>query len=200
MTERKGFYLYGLDISLKNTGVAIYDLEKKEFVHIDSFNTESIKATYEYKGMDVNAVKIHKLKEWFENLTKEYPPYFVSIEQMVLVKRKLHDGSFGYNVNEIKGIAKATGIIQSVVWNIPQAFHYPSEVKSAIISGNASKIAVQNEILRRLPKLSFNNDDESDACAVAICHLIEVGIMEWEKEVVVKKKTTKKKSVDKKIK
>lgn len=195
MTEqRKGYYLYGLDISLKNTGVAIYDLEKKEFVHIDSFNTEKIKATYEYKGMDVNAVKIHKLREWFENITKEYPPYFVAIEQMVLVQRDLGKGKKGYNVNEIKGIAKATGVIQSVVWNVPQAFHYPSEVKSAIISGNANKIAVQNEILRRLPNLSFKNDDESDACAVAICHLMEVGIVEWESDLVVNKN---KKPVDK---
>lgn len=193
--KRKGYYLYGLDISLKNTGVAIFDLESKEFVYIGSFNTEHIKATYEYKGMDVNAVKIHKLSEWFENLIKEYPPYFVAIEQMVLVQRNLGNGKKGYNINEIKGIAKATGVIQSVVWNVPQAFHYPSEVKSAIVKGNASKIAVQNEILRKMPDLEFNNDDESDACAVAITHLIDVGIIEWEKPPVVKKTT--KKSVDK---
>lgn len=193
--KRKGYYLYGLDISLKNTGVAIFDLESKEFVYIGSFNTEGIKATYEYKGMDVNAVKIHKLSEWFENLTQEYPPYFVAIEQMVLVQRDLGKGKKGYNINEIKGIAKATGVVQRVVWNVPQAFHYPSEVKSAIVKGNASKIAVQNEILRRYPNLSFDSDDESDACAVAITHLIEVGIIEWEKPPVVKK--TSKKAVDK---
>lgn len=190
--KRKGYYLYGLDISLKNTGVAIFDLEKKEFVYIGSFNTENIKATYEYKGLEVNSIKIHKLKEWFEALIEEYPPYFVAIEQMVFVQRNLGNGKKGYNVNEIKAIAKATGVIQSLIWNVPQAFHYPSEVKSAIVKGNASKLAVQNEILRRIPNLSFNSDDESDACAVAITHLIEVGIVEWDKPTEVIKPTKKK--------
>lgn len=183
------YFLYGLDISLHNTGVAIYDLETREFIHIDSFNTENIKATKEYKGLDVSALKIHKIREWFENLTKEFPPYYIAIEQMVKVERE-----YGVNINEIKGIAKATGVVQEVVWYKPQTFYYPSEVKSAIIKGNASKDVVQREILKRYPNLVFNNFDESDACAVALTKLIEVGIVEWEKPVEVKTTKSRKKA------
>lgn len=181
------YYLYGLDISLKNTGVAIFDLETKEFVYIGSYNTENIKATYEHKRKDVNALKLHKLREWFENLTNTYPPYFASIEQMVKVDRKIDGKNIGVNINEVKGIAKATGIIQEVLWSVPQKFYYPSEVKSTIVKGNASKEVVQNEIIRRYPDLVFNNFDESDACALALTQLINVGIIEWEKSHIKEK-------------
>lgn len=192
MTERrKGYYLYGLDISLKNTGVAIFDLEKKEFVYISSFSTENIRATKENKGLEINAVKLQKLGEWFDSLVEEYPPYFASIEQMVKVERE-----HGVNINEVKGIAKATGVIQRIIWNIPQAFYYPSEAKLAIIKGNATKEMVQSEILKRYPNLKFNNLDESDATALALTQLISVGIVEWDKPPApAKKKTTKKKKV-----
>lgn len=190
MESRKGFYLYGLDISLKNTGVAIFDLEAKRFVYIGSFSTENIRNTKEYKGKELTALKLHKLGEWFDSLVEQYPPYYASIEQMVKVERQ-----YGVNINEIKGIAKATGIIQERIWDIPQGFHYPSEVKLAIIKGNASKEVVQSEILRRYPELEFANLDESDACAVALTQLIEVGIIEWEKPTPEPKpkKTRKKK-------
>ncbi len=189
-TQRKGYYLYGLDISLKNTGVAIFDLETKEFVYIGSFSTEKIRNTKEYKGYDLNALKLHKIKEWMEELVEEYPPYFASIEQMIKKERQ-----YGVNIDEIKAIGKATGVVQSVIWNVPQAFHYPSSVKLAIIKGNASKELVQSEILKRYPNLEFDNFDESDAVAIALTQLIEVGIVEWDRPtpVPVKKKTTRKK-------
>lgn len=120
---------------------------------------------------------------------EEYPPYFASIEQMVKVERQ-----YGVNINEIKGIAKATGIIQEALWNIPQKFYYPKEVKATIIHGNATKEVVKEEILKRYPELKFKNLDESDACALAITQLINVGIIEWIKPEKEKpKKKTKKK-------
>lgn len=155
-------YLYGLDISLKCTGIAIYDLDEKIFVYIDSFNTENIKATYEYKGLDVNSIKLKKKAEWFKNIVKEYPPTFISIERM-----------FARFPNETQVIAKATGVIQHIVWDIPQKMYPPKSVKLAIIHGNASKELVKQEILKRFPKLIMDNDDESDAVAVAITYLID---------------------------
>lgn len=193
MEGRKGFYLFGLDISLKNTGVAIYDLEAKQFVYIGSFNTEGIKATKEYKNMDATSVKLQKLGEWFESLVEEYPPYFASIEQMVKVDRKIDGKNIGVNINEVKAIAKATGVIQRALWNVPTKFYYPSEAKAIIAKGNASKEVVQNTILRHFPDLKFNNFDESDATALALTQLINVGIVEWDTPNPPKKTTKRKK-------
>lgn len=180
--ENKKYYLWGLDISLKNTGLAIYDLETKEFVLITSFNTEKIKATKEYKGLDLNSLKLKKITEWLREIIKEYPPYIVSIERM-----------FSRFPAETQVIAKATGVIQCMLWNKPQFLYPPKSVKAEIIKGDASKEVIQNEILKRYPNLEFNSDDESDAVAVALCHLIKVGFIEWEKPTVVEKKKTKRK-------
>jgi Holliday junction resolvasome RuvABC endonuclease subunit len=188
-----GFYLYGLDISLKNTGVAIFDLEKRQFVYIGSFNTEGIKATKEFKNMDVTSVKLHKLSEWFRALTEEYRPYYASIEQMVKVDRKIDGKNIGVNINEVKGIAKATGVIQEIIWNVPTSFYYPSEAKATVAKGNASKEVVQNVILHHFPELKFNNFDESDACALALTQLINVGIIEWDSPIPKKTATKRKK-------
>lgn len=190
----KGFYLFGLDISLKNTGVAIFDLEAKQFVYIGSFNTEHFRATKEYKNLDVNSLKLGKLAEWFKALVEEYPPYFASIEQMIKVERRNKDGkNIGVNIEELKGIAKATGVIQEILWKVPTKFYYPSEAKATIIRGNATKETVQNEILRHFPDLKFNNFDESDATALALTQLINVGIIEWTSTPPKKKTTTKRK-------
>lgn len=191
MEESNGFHLYGLDISLKNTGVAIYDLESKQFVYIGSFNTEGIKATKQYKNFDATSVKLNQLRDWFKELTEIYRPYYASIEQMVKVDRKIDGKNIGININEVKGIAKATGVIQEVLWNVPTSFYYPSEAKATIIRGNASKEVVKGAILKRFPDLEFNNLDESDATALALTQLINVGIIEW--DTPPPKKTTKKK-------
>lgn len=177
--------MYGLDISLKCTGVAVYDLDEKKFVFVGSFNTEKIYATKDNKGLHLNAVKLSKLQEWMRSIIIEYPPIAVSIERMISKFK-----------NETQVIAKATGVIQVLFWNKPQVLFPPTSVKLAIIRGNASKEEVKEEILKRYPDLIMNNEDESDAVAVALCFLIDASLIEWKKPVVEKKKkkaTTKKK-------
>lgn len=175
-------YLYGLDISLKETGIAIYNLDTQEFVYISSFNTEKIYATKDNKGLHLNALKLKKIADWMKVIIKEYPPYIASIERM-----------FSRFPKETQAIAKATGVIQCLLWNIPQYLYPPKSVKLAIIKGDASKELVREEILKRYPSLIMNNDDESDAVGVALCFLIENELIMWEKPKVEKKKRLSKK-------
>lgn len=181
--KNKNRYLYGLDISLKCTGVAVYDLDEKKFVFIGSFNTEKIYATKDNKGLNLQSVKLNQLQAWMREIIVEYPPIAVSIERM-----------FSRFKMETQAIAKATGCVQVLFWNKPQVMFPPKSVKLAIIRGNASKELVKEEILKRYPDLIMNNEDESDAVAVAITFLIDASLIEWKKPVVAtKKKTTKKK-------
>lgn len=163
-------YLYGLDISLKNTGITIYDLDSKEFVFIDSFSTQKIYATKENKGLHLNAIKLKKISDWIEGIIEEYPPYIVAIERM-----------FSRFQNETQTIAKATGVIQKALWNVPQYLYAPKSVKAAIIHGNASKEMVSIAIKTKYNDITFKNDDESDSFAVALCFLVDKGLIEWEK-------------------
>lgn len=182
-------YLWGLDISLKQTGIAVYELTEKEFVKIDSFNTQKIYATKENKGLYLHGVKLIKIANWIKSLMKEYPPLMVVIEQ-----------GFVGTGKETPAIFKTHGVINCLLWNIPQVYYYPNTIKAEIWHGHASKKEVETEVLKRYPDLVMSNDDESDAVAVALTHLIKVGYIEWEKsegepapKPKKKRKSTKKK-------
>jgi len=181
MTKR---YLYGLDISMKNTGLAIYDLDEHKFVYIGSFSTEKIYATRQYKGLDKNSLKLKKITEWFKEIYKQYPPACAGIERM-----------FSRFNMETQTIAKATGVIQCMIWNKPQELYPPKEVKAHIWHGDASKDDLAKVIMEAYPYIEFANEDESDATAVAITYLIKNGLIDWVKPPlpVKKKRKTKKK-------
>jgi len=168
----KGKFLYGLDISLKDTGVTIYDLEKKEFVFVDSFNTEKIYATKEHKNLHLNALKLHMISLWMSDIIEKYPPYVVSIERM-----------FSRFPMETQAIAKATGVIQHLLWDVPQFLYAPKEVKLKIVHGNATKEDVANSIKTKYNDITFRNDDESDSFAVCLTCLIEHDLIQWDKPV-----------------
>lgn len=176
-------YLYGLDISLKCTGVSIYDLEERKFIYIGSFNTEKIYATKENKGLYLNGVKLKKLVDWTKELMAQYPPALIAIER----------GFSRFN-NETQAIFRTHGVLNCLLWNKPQTYYPPKSVKLAIIHGDASKELVKEEILKRYPELIMSNEDESDAVAVALTYLIDKGLIVWEKsEMPKKKKAVKKK-------
>lgn len=176
-------YLYGFDISLKNTGVAIYDLDEHKFVYVGSFSTEKIYATKEYKGLHLNALKLKKIVDWIKPIILKHPPEVVAIERM-----------FSRFPLETQAIAKATGVIQCMVWNKPQELYPPKEVKAHIWHGGASKDDLMRIIKDIYPYLEMANDDESDAVAVAITYLIKHDLIDWVKPPApVKKRKTKKK-------
>lgn len=164
--------MYGLDISMKCTGIAIYDLNDRKFVLVDSFNTEKIYATKENKGKNLHALKLIALTNWMKEITTKYPPALVSIERM-----------FSRFNNETQTIAKATGVIQTVLWSRPMTFYPPKSVKSTIVHGSATKEDVANAILTSATYnyITVNNEDESDAVAVAMTYLIDKELIEWDK-------------------
>jgi len=163
-------YLYGLDISLKNTGITVYDLDTKEFVFISSFSTEKIRTNKDNKHLHLNAIKLNRLHQWMEGIIEEYPPSVVSIERM-----------FSRFPTETQVIAKATGVIQSLLWDKPQYLYPPKKVKALVLNGNATKKELSFSINEKYNDITFENEDESDSFAVALSFLIDNGLVEWEK-------------------
>lgn len=60
------------------------------------------------------------------------------------------------------------------------AMEYPPISVKKEVTGNskADKSEVANAVLRYFPKATFVNDDESDAVAVILCHLLKEGLIE----------------------
>lgn len=164
MDSRK--FLYGFDISLSCTGVAIYDLERREFVFIGSFSTEKIK---EKKNRYHNSLKLKEKADWIISLIRQYPPYYVAIER----------GFSQYNT-ATQNIFRAHGLVNYLFWDIPTKYYPPKLVKERLVHGSATKEDLQNTIKAKYNYI-FSNEDESDAFAVAITALIDNELMEWEK-------------------
>ena len=167
--EKSPAYLWGCDISLKSTGISIYDLRSKRFVYIGSFNTEKIYATKENKGLYLNGVKLRKVAEWIEALIEKYPPYYVA-----------HERGFSRYNNETQNIFRCHGVVNYLLSQFPQDYYPPKKVKGAIVHGSASKEDVANAIMQ-VYDVEFENEDESDSCAVVLTCLIEKGVIEWHK-------------------
>ncbi len=147
-------YIYGIDPSMSCTGIAIFNLNKKEPVLITSIKTNS-KDTY--------GIRLHTIRNYIKELINEYKPCEVALERGF---SRFHTATqVSYRVH---------GVIQELLKQYPQYYYPPTTIKMLITGkGNASKETVQNYILKTYPSINFNNNDESDACGVAICHLIK---------------------------
>jgi Holliday junction resolvasome RuvABC endonuclease subunit len=186
-------YWYGLDLSLTQTGVAVFDMDKMDFVYVGSFNTEKIYATKQYKGLYLNGLKLKKLFDFMNDIFEKFPPSKAIIEKPTT---KFYA--------ETMALGRVHGIINCRLWDIQQEYLLPSNIKLTVsFEGNATKQRVQQVIQKNFPHLIMNNEDESDACSIILASLIQNGLITWEKPVKIVKstKSTKpkkpKKEVDK---
>lgn len=165
-------FLYGLDLSMNNTGVTIFSLDTYEPIHICSIPTNDKEP--HGKRLKYIADEINKLKE-------QYPPKIVAIER----------GFSRFNTST-QVIYRVHGLINYLFYDVEQVYYPPKKIKEAIIKGDATKLLVRKTIESKYTYVKFENEDESDSFSIALCYLISKGFIEWEKRV--KKTTTKKKS------
>lgn len=143
-------YVYGLDLSLTNTGVVIF--RNATPLYIDSIPTTN-KLN---RGKRLYLIYT-KLKE----LIEKYPPHVVCIER----------GFYRFN-KSTQAIYEVNGVVELLFRDHNIILYSPKEIKAAIVDGKASKEEVQDEILKYYNYIDFKNNDESDAFAVALTYLI----------------------------
>lgn len=166
-------YIYGLDLSLTQTGITVYDLEDKKFVYIGSINTEKVKKV---KNRYHNALKLKYIEEEMRKVIELYPPSLVVIER----------GFSRFNT-ATQTIFRVHGLINYMFYDLEQIYYPPKKIKEIIHNGNATKLQLAN-IMNLVLGLEFNNEDESDSCAIVLSYLIQEGYIDWVKQEVVKLK------------
>ena len=185
-------YIIALDISLNDSGVAVYSLSQNKIVHIDHCNTEHIRNLKKYRGYNLNAIKLNIQKDFFENIKRKFPPKIVILEK-----------SFAQFKKEVEARNQINGIVFAIFWNYTQINYAPKLVKAEIVHGEASKEMLRDVILQNVPdlagnKLFYDNDNVSDAVAVLYTYLLKSGTIkkvDWYKENYVKKIPKKRKIV-----
>lgn len=159
-------YIYGLDLSMSSTGIAVYDTKKEEFVHISSIDTTKILAKNHKDNFD--GVRLKKIYDELCAIRDKYEPSFVAIERGFT----LHN-----TVTQI--LYRVHGVANLAFADYPQIYYTPKAIKATIYDGTADKEEIAN-IVEKRTNAEFSNFDESDACSIALTYAIKEGIIEWD--------------------
>ena len=190
-------YIIGIDISLNDSGVAVYSLSEQRIVHYDHINVQHIRNLKKYRGLNINAIKINLQREFFEDIKRKFPPKIVVIES-----------GFAKFKKEVASLNQINGVVYSVFWNYSQVMYKPNAIKAEIVHGSADKETVRDVLIENIPELEgdelvFNNDNVSDAIAVLYTYLLKHKICpkstwnkgDYPKSVPRKKKIVKRKQL-----
>lgn len=149
--------ILGLDISLNQTGLAIYDKNSKNIIYTNVITHNK------------NATEAEKLINIQNSLIKLFKQY--DIKQTII-----EDTFFSANVKTLKKLMKAHGVAISVLNTnvIPYEYITPNEAKKAVLGkiqkGTDTKKLVAQEICKLFPILQRSSltNDETDAISLII--------------------------------
>lgn len=170
-------YLMALDLSLANTGVAIFNLNTLACEYVGSIKPPSNKTTGE---------KLYFIAKRLIELQNEYKLRVVVLER-----------GFHRFYNATATLYRVHGVANMVLRKYKQVYYPPKTIKAEIVKGNASKIQVRKAIEKKFPDVKFANEDESDAFAIGLCYLIKNNKIQWEKPTSGSAKNGKKSKTDK---
>jgi crossover junction endodeoxyribonuclease RuvC len=148
----------GIDPGLANTGYGVVARDGARLAALDSGVIETRAGVPQERRLaDIHAA--------IEELLSEHEPVEVALEELY----------FGQNVRTAFAVGHARGAVMLAAGQrgIPCTSYTPQKIKSAVCGhGRAAKeqVARMVQALLALP-LTPANDHESDALAVAICHI-----------------------------
>jgi crossover junction endodeoxyribonuclease RuvC len=155
---RAGDRVLGVDPSLRGTGVAVVRMEEKGHFHLDYSKTLSWPSAYTFFDC---------LRSLFESLTEVVTTFKIhsaALEQTIFVQ----------SVSVAQKLGASRGAIGAAiaVRGIPIYEYLPLRVKKSVVGyGRANKIQVAKMVRALLGLQEELAHDESDAAAVALCHL-----------------------------
>lgn len=138
-------YIWGCDLSLSNTGIAIFD-EQGIPVRVFSIETTS---------KDNYGVRLKIIGKILQRYKKLYPP-----------KEMIIENAFTKFNRATQALYRVRGLVEYIFWDIPQTYLAPTSIKKILTgSGRGEKTDVENSIRKLYPDIKIENNDQSDALA-----------------------------------
>jgi crossover junction endodeoxyribonuclease RuvC len=148
----------GFDPGSISFGIGVLKKENSRILYVHS---EEVK----FKETEFNR-KMQTLWQRLEALYRQYPPHSAAVEE----------GFLGKNVKSMNILAKVRGVVlgSSIAAGVELTYYPPRQIKQALTgSGGALKPQVARMVKTLLNiKDKKLGSDESDALAVAYCHLL----------------------------
>jgi len=150
-------YIFAFDVAMSSTGVCVFT-EKGIPEKITSIIT--------------NSKEDHQLR------LKTIADSIIELRNIFPTSYMVYESGFTRYSASTQAIYKCLGIIQYLFWDCKQKSYAPSTIRKIICgNGRADKKDVEKSVLEYWPNLNFTTNDESDACGLAICHLIDQGLI-----------------------
>ena len=149
----------GIDPGSINTGWAILSAKSKK---IEVIASGVLKFNAKLDFLD----RLHEIQQKSAELLANYDPDEVAFESLIYVK----------SPTALSKLAQTRGVILSTLLPTHNGKIYeysPNLVKkSSVGHGHADKLSVQKILMKSLGVEKFATHDESDAMAIALCHIL----------------------------
>ena len=148
--------ILGLDPSLSSTGWGVIEIENNRLRYVADVYIKTD------PKMELNA-RLAVIHKTLADVIDAYKPDEAAIEQVFLNDNPM---------STIKlGMARGVVILAPALYNIPVCEYEPTKVKKALVGvGRAEKSQVETMVKVLLPGCKPENNDSSDALAIAITH------------------------------
>jgi len=151
-------YIFGLDPSLSNFGICIFDINGNPIEAISV-------ATSQKDGEHGKRLKI--IADVLLDLRKKYETHLIALES-----------GFSRHMVSTQVLYRVRGLCDYIFYDCEVRAFAPSSVKKIVGgSGKTSKTQLQEIISKKFPTLKFDDEDQSDACCIGTCLLIEKNLM-----------------------
>jgi Holliday junction resolvasome RuvABC endonuclease subunit len=151
-------YVWGLDLSLSNSGISVFTIDG-QFVYVTSIDTSKIKKNH--------AGKLSKIGEEILILKEKYYPEIT-----------IYERGFSRFNNSTQAVFKVFGVVQYLLSDTEQ-IEYPSTIIKKTVGGmgNMKKDDLRNVIIKKYGHIGFDNLDQSDSFAIAVCYFMKMGVL-----------------------
>jgi len=156
--------ILGIDPGSLNTGYGVVESDGSGLKVIAS-------GCIKNKGKDKLGERYYQIYSGLKDIIKKINPKTVSFEKIIYC----NNTTIAIKLGEARGAA----IVAAAEQHIPIAEYAPKKIKQAVTGyGGASKIQVQNMVMRLLNLNALPQSDTADALAAAICHIQNVRLEE----------------------
>lgn len=148
--------IIGIDPGLRRTGWGIIESDGVRLTYIASG----------YVASDSDDVLAYRLREIFQGITsviKSFRPREAAVEETFVNNNPRATLKLGQ--------ARGMALLAPAMEGLAVAEYPPNLIKKSVVgAGHADKRQVQLMVKMLVPKATFENADEADALAIAICH------------------------------
>lgn len=138
------------------------------------------------------AFKLYKITQVIKEFMKDYPPSAVGIERLYVPPK-------GKGIQSAEINYRVHGIINCLLYKVPQYYYTPSSIKLTVQNGRAPKNVVKACLIHRFPELKslfkhnnygtrtqpkWTDEDQADATGACLSVLIQEGLIKYEKPLL----------------